>query len=86
MTDPLSAPPPGPDAMRTAARKLEAQVLQEFLRAARVGEAPEGFGGGEGEEQFASFMREAVAEQMVARGGTGLAETIFRAMTGARRD
>ena len=38
------------------------------------------FGGGAGEEHFSSFLRQAQAEEMAARGGIGLAESIFEAM------
>jgi hypothetical protein len=34
-----------------------------------------------GEEQFSSFLKDAHAKSMVDRGGIGLAEAIYRAMT-----
>lgn len=66
--------------LRDAAEKLEASFLAEMFKAAGLGETPEGFGGGAGEEHFASFMRQAHAEQMAARGGIGLAEAIFHSL------
>lgn len=66
--------------LRQAAQALEASFLAEMLGHAGLGETPEAFGGGAGEEQFASFLREAQAEKMVARGGIGLAEQLFQAL------
>lgn len=75
-------PGPGrPDAaLKAAAEALEAQFLAEMLGAAGLGETPEGFGGGAGEDQFASFLRQEQAQGMVAGGGIGLAESIFHAL------
>lgn len=79
-----SAPPPSrpsrETALREAAAKLEATFLAEMLKAAGVGEPRETFGGGEGEEQFASFLRQTQAEEMVRAGGVGLAESLFEAL------
>lgn len=72
--------------LRQAARALEASFLAEMLGHAGLGEMPEAFGGGAGEAQFASFLREAQAEQMVARGGIGLAERLFHALKGRADD
>lgn len=66
--------------LRAAARALEAQFLAEMLKSAGLGEARESFGGGIGEEQFASFLRGEQAEAMARNGGIGLAESIFEAM------
>jgi Rod binding domain-containing protein len=51
-----------------------------MLKAAGVGEQIEGWGGGVGEEQFASFLRQAQAEEMAKTGGIGLAEGLFEAL------
>ncbi len=40
------------------------------------------FGGGLGEAQFASFLRQEQARMMVEKGGIGLSEALFRAMGG----
>ncbi|ASP19788.1 flagellar rod assembly protein/muramidase FlgJ [Antarctobacter heliothermus] len=72
--------PPQDRALRDAARELEANFLAEMLKAAKVGETPEGFGGGEGENQFTSFMRLEQARQMTEGGGIGLAESLFHAL------
>ena len=67
-------------ALREAARKLEASFLAEMLKAAGVGEQIEGWGGGVGEDQFASFLRRAQADEMSKSGGIGLAESLFEAL------
>lgn len=67
-------------ALRDAAQKLEASFLAEMLKAAGVGEQVEGWGGGIGEDQFASFLRQAQAEEMAKSGGIGLAESLFEAL------
>lgn len=63
------------------AKALEAGFLSEMLGHAGMGEARDAFGGGVGEEQFASFLRQAQAKQMVEKGGIGLAEQLFHALT-----
>lgn len=67
-------------AMRDAAQKLEASFLAEMLKVAGVGEQIEGWGGGIGEEQFASFLRQAQADEMAKTGGIGLAEGLFESL------
>ena len=69
------------DPLLTAAKKLESTFLAELLKSVRFGEtddAVSGTGGG----QFASFMIDAHAENMVQAGGIGLAESFFKALTG----
>ena len=66
--------------LRAAARELEANFLAEMLKSAGVGKTPEAFGGGAGEEQFASFLRLEQAREMVNAGGIGLAQSLFEAM------
>jgi len=68
-----------------AAQALEAGFLAEMLKSAGLGESRSEFGGGLGEEQFSSFLRQAQAEEMAQRGGIGLAEALFEAMK-ARAD
>ena len=67
-------------ALRRAAGQLEARFLAEMLKAAGLGDARESFGGGAGEDQFASFLREAQAGEMVKAGGIGLAESLYQAL------
>lgn len=74
--------PPRDIALRQQAQALETAFLAEMLRHAGAARTPEGFGGGIGEDQFASFLREAQAAAISARGGIGLAEHLFRALQG----
>jgi peptidoglycan hydrolase FlgJ len=67
-------------ALRHAARDLEASFLSAMLKEAGVGRLPGAFGGGAGEEQFTSFLREAYAKEIAAAGGIGLAERLFEVM------
>ena len=71
--------------LRAAAESLEAGFLSEMLKSAGIGATPSAFGGGAGEDHFSSFLRDAQAQQMVAAGGLGLAESLFEAMM-VRRD
>nr|WP_253944582.1 rod-binding protein [Pseudogemmobacter hezensis] len=68
------------------AREMEAMFLSEMLAQGGLGDAPDSFGGGIGEEQFGSFLRMEQARLMVDRGGIGLAETLFRAMGGTENE
>ncbi len=65
--------------LRAAAEAMEAGFLAEMLKQSGLGAAPEGFGGGAGEDQFASFLRQEQAAAMVRAGGIGLADSIYNA-------
>ena len=89
MTDPISPPAartapalpaPVPAPLRRAAEALEAGFLAEMLKSAGLGDQPGSFGGGTGEAQFASFRRDALAQEIVRRGGLGLAGMIAAAL------
>lgn len=67
--------------LRDISEKLEATFLAEMLKSAKFGETPEAFGGGIGEDQFASFLRQAQADEMAKSGGIGLAENLFTALS-----
>lgn len=67
-------------ALWDAAQKLEASFLTEMLKAAGFGKSRDAMGGGVGEDQFSSFLREAQASEMVRAGGIGLAESLFEAL------
>jgi len=60
--------------------KIVSMFLSEMLKSAGVGKTPDGFGGGSGEDQFASFMRDEQAKLMTQAGGIGLAQTLYDAM------
>lgn len=66
--------------LMAVAQSLEAAFLSEMLKSAGVGETPDQFGGGAGEDQFASFLRDEQAKQMTQAGGIGLAQAMFDAM------
>jgi Rod binding domain-containing protein len=68
------------DPLRDAAVELEATFLAEMLKAAGFGETPDSFGGGDGEDQFSSFLVQAQAREMARSGGIGLAESLFHAL------
>lgn len=83
-----STVPPTPPAasgraaeLMAKARALETQFLSQMLGHANLGKPSENFGGGIGEEQFASFLRDEQAAAIVQRGGLGLAEQIFRVLS-----
>lgn len=70
-----------PDAaLRKAARDLESVFLAEMLKSAGLHESPDGFGGGEGEDQFKSLLVRAQADAIVDAGGIGLAESLYDAL------
>lgn len=78
---PVSRQKSDPDLLRHLAQEMEAGFLSEMLGEAGLGEPSESFGGGIGEEQFGSFLRQEQATAMVRAGGIGLAESLFRALT-----
>ena len=85
---PLAAPAaPSPDQTRKreqikkTADDFEAAFLTEMLKPMFEGvETSAPFGGGAGEAAFKSFLTEAVAKQMAAAGGVGLADDLQRQM------
>lgn len=89
MTDPIhhiiTAPysPPKPDdtaALRRVAEELEASFLSEMLKHAGLGTGRSAFGGGVGEAQFSSFLRNEQARALVQAGGIGLSQSLFEAL------
>lgn len=69
------------EALWDVAKDLEATFLAEMLKHSGLGETSDSFGGGPGEEQFSSFLTQEHARLFAERGGIGLAESIFRALT-----
>lgn len=63
-----------------AAQALEQNFLSEMLKSAGLGAMKGSFAGGIGEDQFASYLRNEQAAEMVRAGGIGLAERLFQAM------
>ncbi len=72
--------------LMAVAKNLEAAFLAEMLKSVGFGDTPESFGGGAGEDQFGSFLREEQAKRMADAGGIGLAESLFEAMSGYRNE
>lgn len=72
-------------ALRARAEELEGVFLAEMLAHAGLKPIEGGFGGGVGEDQFASFLRQEQAAAMVRRGGLGLAEQLFQSLMRADR-
>ena len=69
-----------PQKMKAACVELEAAFLAEMLKSAGLGQTRSSFGGGAGEDQFASFLVQQQAQQMAKAGGIGLPEILFNAM------
>ncbi|MFN3643123.1 MAG: rod-binding protein [Gemmobacter sp.] len=84
MIDPVSTSPVArpeiPAALRRTAEALEAAFLSEMLAHAGLGAVSDTFGGGIGEGQFASLLRDEQAAALVRRGGIGLAEQIVKSL------
>ncbi|WP_419555521.1 rod-binding protein [Pseudaestuariivita rosea] len=66
--------------LKEVAAQMETAFLSEMLKSAGLGTSRETLGGGAGEDQFQSFLRQAQAEQMVKSGGIGLSEAIFESL------
>lgn len=77
---------PNEQALKEAAIKLEATFLSEMLTAAGMGKSRSEFGGGAGEDQFASLLVRKQAESIAQAGGIGLAEMLFKSMSEATND
>lgn len=82
----VSAPLPAPQSsayaqkLQAAAVELEAAFLGEMLKSAGLGQARQSFGGGAGEDQFASFLVQHQARALAQSGGVGLSEILFQSM------
>lgn len=68
------------DQLRAKAQELEAVFLSEMLAHAGLGTQTSAFGGGIGEQQFSSFLRQEQAKAMVQQGGIGLSEALFHVL------
>ena len=69
--------------MMDKANELEAVFLSEMLSYAGMKPETDSFAGGEGEDQFASFLRNEQARLIVEKGGIGLAQMIFNSLVKA---
>ena len=77
---PASPSPQRVAAMKARAQELEGVFLSEMLGIAGFGALEGGFGGGIGEAQFSSFLRQEHASALAQKGGIGLQESLFNAM------
>jgi Rod binding domain-containing protein len=68
--------------LRQAVTDFEAVFLAQMLDAMGVGREPTTFGGGFGAEAFRSFLHEAYAKELVGAGGVGIAEDLYRQLSG----
>ncbi len=66
--------------LQSAAVQLEATFLAEMLKSAGLGKPSQTFGGGVGEDQFASLLVQQQARQLAQSGGIGLSELLITAM------
>jgi peptidoglycan hydrolase FlgJ len=71
---------------RDAAQAFEAAFLSEMLKYTGLNANPDSFGGGAGEEAFASLLTDEYAKLLAERGGIGLAEQIFEVLKQRTRD
>lgn len=81
---PKPSPPltnPQDKVLMKKAQELEASFLSEMLGHAGLDTPSSDFGGGIGEDQFSSFLRAEQAKAMVAKGGIGLAQHLFEALS-----
>ena len=77
-------PSPRTAQLMQKAQELETRFLSEMLAHTGLDAQSGAFGGGIGEDQFASFLRDVQAKAMVDHGGLGLAQNIFESLV--RRD
>ncbi|MFS4439492.1 rod-binding protein [Paracoccaceae bacterium GXU_MW_L88] len=66
--------------LRAVAQDLEANFLAEMLKFSGLGESRESFGGGAGEDAFASMLTTEYADLLAAQGGVGLGEQIYQSL------
>lgn len=86
VTLPAPSPPEPPRGKTREDIAKTAQAFEASMISSLLGEMFKGvetsapFGGGPGEESFRSFLTEAIAKQMAAGGGLGLADDLAREM------
>lgn len=67
--------------LKEAAFEIETQFISTLMKSAGLESERSLMGGGIGEEQFSSFLRDAQAAEITKSGGLGLAEALFSALT-----
>lgn len=67
--------------LRATAEKFEVSFLSEMIRHMSAGVKTDALtGGGHGEDNFKSFLNEQYAKAIVARGGVGVADMVYKQM------
>ena len=67
--------------IKETAKKFESSFLSVMLQQMFEGtDTPAPFGGGPGEAMFKSFLTQAMADKIAARGGVGVAASVQREM------
>lgn len=74
------ADPSTDESIRAAAAEFEAAYLAEMLTHAGLAAPRTSFGGGAGEDAFASLLARAWADKLVDNGGVGLADRVAESM------
>lgn len=72
--------------IKEAAFDIETQFISTLMKSAGLEAERSTMGGGIGEEQFSSFLRDAQAAEITKSGGLGLAEALFTALTEGKFD
>ncbi len=67
--------------LKEAAFDIETQFISTLMKSAGLEAEQSTMGGGIGEEQFLSFLRDAQAAEITKSGGLGLAEALFSALS-----
>lgn len=81
-TRPALAPSREDLRIRETARDFEAAMIATMVESMMVTGKVETFGGGHAEEMWRSFQARAIADQIAAQGGVGLARSVESAMRG----
>ncbi len=73
-------------ALMAVANEFEAVFLTEMLSHTSLGTTSDSFGGGVGEDAFASLLTREWANHMTERGGVGLSERIYQSLVARKGD
>jgi peptidoglycan hydrolase FlgJ len=77
---PGAARPASDAQLLEAAQQFETAFLAEMLKQSGINAVSSEFGGGEGEDAFASLLTQEYARLLSESGGIGLAEQIFESL------
>jgi len=68
------------DPARVVADEFEASFVAEMLKYSGLNKTSETFGGGAGEDAFASLLTDAYAKALVDAGGIGISDSIYQSI------